>query len=310
MDDLLIGHILPFVGEYQFRFVALVNWYMYHAYTTAFPSKLTKFNDTTKAITDMCVNEFHSVAIIKSCMRVRHSRAFNRIIKRNSKKGYLTSLIDLAPHIMHHNSIMEIATAAANRGYLSILMWLYYYCHSKYYWTNEWEWNEVYIHAIKNSQFAVLTWIRDKTSRNISTMAAQCRNWDVLYWYLRNGWELSVVVCSDAALRGDWGMIQWAHLSGFPWDSKTCSNAALYGDLEIVQWLHANDCPWDAKTCSNAAMNGHLDIVQWARTNGCPWDAYTCINARKTDNWEIFNWARLNGCLDIWKKKKKGKNRD
>jgi hypothetical protein len=265
MEDLLIGYIVPFVGEYQFRFVALVNWYMYHAYTTVFPSKWTKFNDTTMAITNMCVKEFQSEKIMKACISVRNDvRVFNRIVKRNSKKGYITSLLVLAPHILYHNTFMEIASVAASRGHLSLLMWLYWYCHLSTYYDRptDWDWNEVYIHAIKNNQFAVLTWIRDKTSRNIATIAAQCRNWDVLQWYLNNGWDLSVDVCSNAALRGDLELIQWAHYNGFPWDSKTCSNAALYGYFEIVQWLYANGCPWDAKTCSNAAINGHIEIVR------------------------------------------------
>lgn len=222
----------------------------------------------------------------------------------------MTSLLDLVPHILCHNTYMGIVSIAASSGYLSLLMWLYWYCLSTYYRRpTDWDWNEVYIHAIKHNQFAVLAWIRNKTSRNISTMAVQCRNWGVLQWYLYHGWELSVDVCSDAALCGDLVLIQWAHSNGFPWDSKSCSNAALYGNLEIVQWLHANGCPWDAKTCSNAAINGHLEIVQWAHTNGCPWDAYTCVNASKTHNWDIYHWARLNGCPDAGKKKKKRKNR-
>ena len=331
IKDILIDHILPYVGEYQFRFIALVNRYMYDVYTTAFPSKSTKFNDDTKELTDICIREFRSEQNIMICY---NTAAYYKFVKRKTKKGHQMTLLQLAPFMLRHNNITEIATrAAGRRECLSTLMWLYWYCHSKYYTRAfVWEWDMVFVKASADNLFVVLKWAKEKTNIDICALAVKYRNSRVLKWYVHNGWKLSddvcsnavlrkdlssiiwarvnefpwhAILCSNAALNGDLYMLRWVRKYGCPWNAETCSNAALCGHLEIVQWARANECPWDSKTCSNAALRGHLDIIQWARTNGCPWDKYTLSNAKKAKHWNVYHWVRSNGCPEDEKKRSK-----
>jgi hypothetical protein len=45
--ELIARHIIPFVGDYQYRFVGRVNRKLHQAYITTFPSKLTYLNMST-----------------------------------------------------------------------------------------------------------------------------------------------------------------------------------------------------------------------------------------------------------------------
>jgi hypothetical protein len=298
---------------------------MYDAYTTAFPSKSTKFNDDTPALTDICVREFRSEESIKACMGYYDPWALYKFLKSKSKKGPFT-LLQLAPFILHRNPITGIAYRAAERKeYLPILMWLHWYCHSKYFIGSPfWDWDIVFVKAVNLNRYDILKWAKEKTDIDICALAVKYGSIQVLEWYGRNGGELSVDVgamamrsknphvmipwardngfpwdvtlCSNAAMNGELYALQLAHQYGCPWDGKTCSNAALRGDLEMLKWAHDKGCPWDATTCSNAALSGNFELLKWAHDNGCPWDATTCSNAALRGDFEMLKWAHMKGC--------------
>jgi hypothetical protein len=297
IKDILITHIIPYVGDYQFRFVGSVNRYMYDTYITVFPEKLTKFNDNNDEMIDICIREFRFEKSIENLLHHKDPLALHKFVKRKSKKGQIT-LLQLAPFMLQRIAIEDIAYHAARfSDYLSMLKWLYWYTRSRYYtWQHDWEWDMIYNRAVLNEDFNLLSWAKKKTNINICTLAVKHRHSHILNWYVSNGWELKPNVCSQAVLRQDGGSIEWARNYGFPLDATFCSNAALMEDLQSLQWARENGCPWDAKTCSNAAKCGNLEIVQWAHTNGCPWDEMTCCNAAMCGNLEILQWVRTNGC--------------
>ena len=349
LEDILIAHIIPYIGDYKFRFVAAVNKSMYHAYITVFPSKETKFNDDTKEMADICVREFRYEKGFRKSMEMYNNKKYSRLVMRTEKEGRKITLLDQAQFCLRHYNFKDIALRAAGSEELVLLLkWLYWFCQSKSHCKRGFvcDWGDVLqvasvtsflptrsiyrgygnyepVWVRDSSNYAALQWAKEKTNIDICALIVKQRNRPVLEWYVRNGWQLSEHVCSDAAASGDIESIFWARSNGFPWDATTCSNAALNGHFEIVKWAHDNgcpldaktcsnaalsgsleiviwayekQCPWDATTCSNAALRGHFEIVKWARDNGCPWDVRTCSNAKKSKNWTIYRWARLRGC--------------
>jgi hypothetical protein len=55
--ELTARHIIPFVGDYQYRFVGSVNRKLHHAYSMTFPSKQTYVNMSTIPHSKICWNE-------------------------------------------------------------------------------------------------------------------------------------------------------------------------------------------------------------------------------------------------------------
>jgi hypothetical protein len=49
--------IIPFIGDYYYRFVGMVNHVFHDAYVSAFPKKRTHFNVTTKEHAIICYQE-------------------------------------------------------------------------------------------------------------------------------------------------------------------------------------------------------------------------------------------------------------
>lgn len=239
MKDVLIAHVLPYVGDYQFRFVAAVNKSMYHAYTTAFPSKETKFIDDTKEMADVCVREFRYEKGFRKCMDIYNNKKYFRFVRRTEKEGRKITLLEQAQFCLRHHYLMDIALrAAGSEELLFLLKWLYWFCHSKYFKRGYvCDWGDVLqvasvtsflpLHrehfgfyqtrvVIDSSNYAALQWAKEKTNIDICALIVKQRNRHVLEWYARNGWQLSEHVCSDAAASGGIESIFWARSNGFP----------------------------------------------------------------------------------------------
>jgi hypothetical protein len=61
-DEILLRNIIPFVGDYQYRFVGLVNHAFHDAYVAVYPKKRTYYTILTKEHLKICYEENHCMA--------------------------------------------------------------------------------------------------------------------------------------------------------------------------------------------------------------------------------------------------------
>jgi hypothetical protein len=58
-DEVLLRNIIPFIGDYQYRFVGLVNHDLHDAYVKVYPKKQTYYSTLTKEHIKICYEENH-----------------------------------------------------------------------------------------------------------------------------------------------------------------------------------------------------------------------------------------------------------
>jgi hypothetical protein len=237
-DNHLVQHILTFVGENQYRFVAAVNRDFHAAYLHVFPGNtLTRIDVSTIRHASICYAEVPRGDRNASTMM---QRSMCRSAARHGNLAVLQYL-----RSMNCQWDANTCAYAATSGHLQILKWAR---------ANGCPWNT-------------------DTCRN----AARNGHFEVLQWARANGCPWEDRTCALAAKSGHLHILQWAHANGCPWDSFTCACAAEGGHIHILQWARANGCPWNEQTCHGAASNGHLLVLKWARENKCPWWGYHIV---------------------------------
>jgi Ankyrin repeats (many copies) len=315
-NESVLKHILSFVGDKQYRFIAGVNHTFHDAYSALHPSKETYCNASTMKHMMFCYNEiaqdkrmslFGSAAIHGNieALQYLHSKGWCKLefffismpaSRMVVKNGHLNVL-----KWAHQNGLemrwINYIIYAATYGNITMIQWLY---------TNHGsEFDDLACgyaacgYAARGGHLHVIKWLQTKGCPlhiNTCSYAAEHGHLEVLQWAQTKGCPWDKYTCSNAAKNGHLEVLQWAQTKGCPWDEYTCSNAAKNGHLEVLQWAQTKGCPWDRNTCSNAAYNGHLEVLQWARTNGCPWDEYTCSNAAYNGHLEVLQWVQTNGC--------------
>jgi hypothetical protein len=254
-SELFIRHILPFVGDHQYRFVAAVNRNFHTAYVTIFPKKVTRFNVSTIEHAKICFDENKD--------QYDHQRMLCNIAAGEGNLSVLKYLRSIQCDCDWDEST---CSNAALNGHLEVIKW----CRK-----NRCPW-DVYTcaNAAQNGHLDILKWCRKNRcpwTQSTCWNAAENGHLDVIKWCCQNGCPLDSLTCANAAKNGHLDVIKWCCQNGCPLDSQTCANAAKNGHLDVIQWCRQNGCPWDSRICANAAGKGHLDVVKWCRENGCPW---------------------------------------
>ena len=314
--DVIMENILPFVGDYQFRFVAGVDRTFYMAYTQKYPSKrtstkcssihslrraiiyLNEVRDLSQRQESIVAKMVVDLTIRYGCMELfrfaqkRHPKIHmdeSGIMKVAANAGKLDSMRRLREDGCHWDE--RTTFCAASNGNLEILQ----YAH-----TNGCAWNEeVCYNAASRGHLQALQYAHSNGclwNKGTTLCAAQNGHLHILQYAHTNGCPWDVSTCSRAASCGHLHILQYAHTNGCPWDVCTCSCAAGEGYLEILQYAHVNGCPWDVNTCSRAAVNGHIQALQYAHSHGCPWDSQTCFCAAYKGYLHVLQYARTNGC--------------
>jgi hypothetical protein len=317
--ELIACHIVPFVGDYQYRFVGSVNRKLHQAYSMTLPNKQTYVNMSTIPHSKICWSDsvLSNPPIAPTTLWRVAVRQGNLLVLQ-----YLKSMDFVADD--------DTCVIAAEYGHLDILQWVRTSSTMNCAWDKricenaaknghlhvlqyargggggggvdgiDCPWDaDTCAFAAENGHLAALQWARAngcEWDSRVCFLSAKNGHLDILQWARPNGCLWSEETCADAALNGHLLVLQWARANGCEWDSRTCSCAARNGHLHVLKWAHRNGCEWYSCTCSSAALNGHLHVLQWAHRNGCPWHSSTCEGAARNGHLEALQWARANGC--------------
>jgi hypothetical protein len=313
-NDLILQHILSYVGNYQYLFVANVNCIFRNAYTTLFPTKETYYNASTMEHTRLCYNGEH----------INHQRSL--LCNSAAAYGNIEALNFLAEnHVSLRLEHQPISEVIVKNGHLHVLEWVLQNNNNSQQQLRI-PWYDLMTYAARHGNLTILQWLYTNGgplfSERTCQLAAIGGHLHILKWLHRYDCPVDASIFAEAAYYGHVDVLEWAHTCcpwssyacasaargghlhvlkwlrsiGCPWNDMTCSHAALGGHLEILQWARENRCSWCSETCSYAAEEGHLDILKWAHENGCPWDSRTCAKAALSGHLEVLQWARKNDC--------------
>jgi hypothetical protein len=321
-------HILPFVGDGQYRFIGSINKKYQALYRRVCTKPFTYWNTSTIPLTRLCWNElsFQRNPALLCVVAARQGHLQSLQYLKFTLQAEWDACVTAAAAAAGHRHILEWAcyhgcpvdarshVQAARHGHVHILQWLY----DTTLWatgaTPLWSWTDLCAFAAWHGHLAVVQWIHHHAppttttsacvwaysemtnTTSICSSAARNGHFHIVQWARQHGADWDEKTCANAAAEGHFKLLQWIRNHGAPWDESTCSSAARYGHLSILQWAREQGCPWDEETCSNAAESGHLELLQWARANGCPWDENTCTYAAGGGHLAVLQWAHRHGC--------------
>jgi hypothetical protein len=307
-NDFIIQHILSFIGDQQYRYIASVNRTFHNAYCTLFPNKETHCDASTM---ELMMYSYYETPHSQRSYLCKSAAIHGNItaLEYLKSKGYYLNLdnggtmkaIVMNGHLhvmkwVHSNGLVVewyvFVIQAALYGNMTMIQWLYTNHGSVF---NE----QACAFAARGGHLHILKWLRTKGccwDRFTCLDAAENGHFEVLQWAKTDGCPWDIYTCSNAAKNGHLAILQWARENGCPWDEYVCTCAAGSGHFEILHWARENGCPWDCETCIYAAMYGQFELLKWAREHGCPWDTRVTRWARRCGHYEIFEWAKANGC--------------
>jgi Ankyrin repeats (many copies) len=303
--DLFTNIVVPFVGDYQYRFVGMVNHTFHDAYVKVFPQKRTHFNAATMEHAVLCYQENNrdiSLPILCPLLArkgdlgtLQHLRQLDVSSQYASTCNgesfdYLIVQWSRARKLpVDHGDTCEGAAASGN---LDVLEW----CRS-----NGFEFYVMYCltSAAQNGHLNVVKWCQKMGCfwhERICIAAAQNGHLEVLKWCRENGCPWDEQACTAAASNGHVDVLKWLFENECPWYSRTCCIVvARNGHLRVVQYCYENGCEMSTQTCIAAAENGHLDILKWCHNNGFPLDERTIWAAARKNQFDVFTW-----CISLW----------
>lgn len=242
-NDLWIEQIFPYVGDFQFRYVASVNRQFYTTYSTAFPKKRTSY---TLYCTLQHVKISYPELPVTAPVWYPEGQ-LKALSMAASEKGHLDAL-----RYLHPDGCLwlnEIGVSAARNGHFDMLKWAYLQGLSWDVYTVQ----NTMMHTTINGHLQILKWLCER------------------------GFPLDgSSTCYHAARNGHLDVLMWARSLGHRCHAHTLACAAGGGHLHIVKWLRDNGCPFDSWACALAAAGGHFEALKWLREHGFPWDEETC----------------------------------
>jgi hypothetical protein len=270
----ILRHILSFVGDNQYRFVASINQTFKAGYLQLYKNnRQTYYNFSTIEHADICMEEQDT-----EDQNIYESHI---LCNRAARHGCVLVLM----YLQLKGCPWDVSTcnSAAKYGHLHILQYLR---------AHGCPWDVVTCEkAAEYGHLHILQYLHANGCRRDGYESES-----LLGWAERIGCPWDEDICIDAAFYGRLEVLQRARGHGCPWNELVFTNAAVNGHLEVLQWARANGCQWDEETCRAAAGNGEMAVLQWARENGCPWDESTCTEAAKFGQLEVLQWARSTGC--------------
>ena len=313
-DEIFVGHIFPFVGVGQYRYIGGTNLRFQRLYKKTMQQCKesgrrsipwwhcrTTVESVVESVSHaiLCYNEmYHTNLLVNSI----DQRSLND--KTFVCCSYPTK--DCIGHLAAFHGNLEVLAWAFTKGYVLCSYTTAYAAAGGHLEVLQWarkkqcEWNwRTCAYAAGGGHLHVLQWARQNGcdwNYETCTYAAQGNHLKVLQWARKNGCDWNSQSCATAAGRGHLKILQWLHQNGCDWTCDTCACAAKHGCLEVLQWARENGCSWDSQSCANAAENGHLEVLQWLHQNGCNWDYYTCTCAARGGQLKVLQWLRKNGC--------------
>jgi hypothetical protein len=204
--DILIVRILPFVGDYQFRYVAGVNRKFHEAYTFAFPKKRSHYNANTIEHAKICHED------MKEKYHTSHQK---KLCKKAAELGQL----DVLQYLFSNGSVWDnrcCSTAALN-GHLDVLKWLH---------ENGCPWDSgTCANAALSGHLNVLQWARENGcpwDESTCACAASSGHFDVLEWAHNNDCPWDEKTSAFAARDGHGQILEWVYENGCPMGYWIC----------------------------------------------------------------------------------------
>lgn len=202
--DLLTRHVLPFVGENQYRFVGAVNRDFRNAYLAVFSPTTTFDQITSMEQAELC---YHEIWIPH-----QHDELYLVMVEQGQldilKYLYLQEGFSLSA---------SLSAAAARNGHFDVLRWLVRIkCPVD---------ATTFAGAADHGDLSMVQWLYDLPR----PFSEKCS------WNGRT--------CSTAALNGHMSILQWARSKGCPWDAQTCAMAARNDHKSILLWARFKGCP-------------------------------------------------------------------
>jgi hypothetical protein len=321
LHDIIVEHILGFVGVGHYRFVAGTNRQLCRLYTEFLT---VTFNDKNKYADahDGALNAYQadgekepflkttsgssivaSISCANLCLKETHETpaslctakehpirlSKSRNIASSSDEYYAAEYYDCI-----NSAIVVIGDLAATYGQQAVLQW----ARSRgYIWDTL-----TCVYAAQNGHLELLQWARKngcEWDATTSKMAAQYGHLDVLKWAQHNGLKSDRCTWIYPIRYGHLEVLKWVTSrlgTDDDWKNWMCTIAASRGQLEILKWGRLNGCSWNAETCSAAALSGSLEVLKWLHESGCEWDSETMENAAMSNDLEIVKYAYYNGC--------------
>jgi hypothetical protein len=207
---------MPYVGDYQFRFVAGMNRSFYNSYKTFLAKyRILHMDGILFNVIDVLLGgEYWTLVDVstpqhtKICYEETVPQRYD-FCQKAAKHGNLQVLEYLHTELGCPWDVRTCA-AAGRFGHVHVL---------EYARTNGCDWN-------------------DSTLIN----AAQNGHLSILEWALQNGYShesISIYVSSNAAEQGHLHILQWLHENRCPFHEDVKEYAADKGHKKIVQWLCA-----------------------------------------------------------------------
>ena len=302
---LFTSHILPYVGDNQFRYIAGVDRSFREAYSKLYPRKQTHWNviATLKHV-QLCYKDLlvQSQAppsrqeIVQTILLLQKEDA-RRPQKKCLRKQLFTHCVKTgqfdAVQYLHQIKCPRpntVCSTAARHGHVPLLTWLR---------AQGAPWvAAVCASAAAGGHLCILEGVRELNcpwDKRTTDLAAANGHVELLEWAVDNGCPLQTSAYIAAAKQGHLPVVRWLHRYGLPWDSNTLAYAALYGHLDVLKWAYKNGCKDNMESiCQCAAIYGHLEVLKWAHENDCPWDEEVCTAAAtQGEGTQVILWGNM-----------------
>jgi Ankyrin repeats (3 copies) len=322
-SDILVRSIIPFIGEFQYLFVSLVNHAMRDAYGTAYPKKQTLYSTLTKDLTKISYEDSHrvvSLLVLYPMLAREGDLEMLKYLHALDAEVQATKNDDEAPDCFMQELLEEFAvrlptvtcSAAAKAGQLHILKW----CREhEFHWdssTSSLAAKEGHLEILQFCHSNVCPW--DKST---SEMAAEQGNLETLKWCYSRHCPFDHSAFTAAARNGHLGIVKWLVEKGIRRNGDACAAAAESEHYEVLNWLKAEKFPRDVRTydalskngqllllesfyygslwyppiCYLAAEHGHLDIIEWYGRKFFSQERETCAIAARNGHLDIVEYC-------------------
>jgi hypothetical protein len=206
---LLSEHIMPFIGDESFLFIAGV--------CRLFRDTHNSYSQQHEQTQTSSTSLKEIVSSVSRVQMVMHE--LNTDVRQLNDDILSRSIIECAVY----------------NGNLDVLIWIKN--NNAHRWEMVCQRVRLCFIAANGGKLKILQWLRSKDGGNCRwdkqtcQYAAHAGHFELLKWAHQNGCPWDEFTCAYAALKGHLEILKWARENGCPWSRITCSNAANKGLL-------------------------------------------------------------------------------